>query len=170
MLWFLCRVRQRSWPRPLTASCGADKSFLNLSYREGAGSVPSGYGGDVISTAGLESKGLIKILGKDGNGYPIFDFTVEGEKYTTPLPSGKPKDKRLLISQVNLNNLEVTGLTVPSEGSGQKIVKADFTEHIDYTPFGEIAEGTMVQRQIDSRSVFVLYEDGWHLDKLYDRN
>ena len=159
------------------AEGGIKETTQAIKYNEAPAGYPVGYYGDTgyfgdgwivdKEAKQLEAKGLIRITGKDRSGYPVFEFTEKAGTYFRPLSPTyagiNPKNKNVLLSTIT--KVEVTGLTTPTEESGQKVMKADFTMYYDLTPFGEA--DSSVSKEQKSRATFIMYDDGWRVDRLF---
>lgn len=72
------------------------------------------------------------------------------------------KQKIAIVKLANLDEVEVTGLTAPSDAFGQKMCQANFTATYKLTPFGEVFKDNVKTVQQGS-ATFILYDDGWRL-------
>lgn len=66
---------------------------------------------------------------------------------------------------------EILGITEPSEKDGKKVCYVDFNVIIDKTPFGQVLIKSKFQKSpLNFSAQFVLYDDGWHLEKMQVRD
>jgi hypothetical protein len=72
----------------------------------------------------------------------------------------RTSDVKVLLAEVD--KVEVTGISKPSDAMGQKICQASYTVRYKPTPFGEVfmRPEQLVQH---GSMFFVLYDDGWRI-------
>ena len=72
-----------------------------------------------------------------------------------------------VITTATLDEVGVTGMTVPAEREGKKFIEAKYFLKYKPTPIGEVYISNQNSQELQpGTAFFVLYDDGWRLEEL----
>lgn len=96
-------------------------------------------------------------------------LTAKGKKYATEKMEksvwGNKVSKMAVVRLAELDSVEITGLTEPSDAGGTIVTKVEYVSKYKLTPFGEVFKGK-VKLTRKGYVYFQLYDDGWRHGKL----
>jgi hypothetical protein len=118
----------------------------------------------------LEQQGFLKIIQKKEEW--LVEFTKKANPYLLKVKSDQEtrtiKDKEMYrrVLLVDIDKIEVTGITSPSDAEGKKECIVEYNIYFSLTAFGKAYDFKSEDLTKKGREVlFTLYDNGWRISK-----